>query len=139
MAKKILVASHGKFAGGLQSSIDILTGQGSSLQVINAYLDDSDYTDQIQAFVDGLQADDQGLVFTDLLGGSVNQRVVNMVMRSGKQEQVFIVSNVNLGTVLSLLLYPGEITPEVIDEQIQTAYPQLVRLTQTDDEDDFFD
>ena len=40
MAKKILVASHGKFAGGLQSSIDILTGQGSSLQVINAYLDD---------------------------------------------------------------------------------------------------
>ncbi len=139
MAKKILVASHGKFAGGLQSSIDILTGQGSSLQVINAYLDDSDYTDQIQAFVDGLQADDQGLVFTDLLGGSVNQRVVNVVMRSGKQEQVFIVSNVNLGTVLSLLLYPGEITPEVIDEQIQTAYPQLVRLTQTDDEDDFFD
>ena len=139
MAKKILVASHGKFAGGLQSSIDILTGQGSSLQVINAYLDDSDYTDQIQAFVDGLQADDQGLVFTDLLGGSVNQRVVNMVMRSGKQEQVFIVSNVNLGTVLSLLLYPGEITPEVIDEQIQTAYPQLVRLTQTDDEEDFFD
>ena len=139
MAKKILVASHGKFAGGLQSSIDILTGQGSSLQVINAYLDDSDYTDQIQAFVDGLQADDQGLVFTDLLGGSVNQRVVNVVMRSGKQEQVFIVSNVNLGTVLSLLLYPGEITPEVIDEQIQTAYPQLVRLTQTDDEEDFFD
>ena len=139
MAKKILVASHGKFAGGLQSSIDILTGQGSSLQVINAYLDDSDYTDQIQAFVDDLQADDQGLVFTDLLGGSVNQRVVNVVMRSGKQEKVFIVSNVNLGTVLSLLLYPGEITPEVIDEQIQTAYPQLVRLTQTDDEEDFFD
>ncbi len=139
MAKKILVASHGKFAGGLQSSIDILTGQGSSLQVINAYLDDSDYTDQIQAFVDDLQADDQGLVFTDLLGGSVNQRVVNVVMRSGKREQVFIVSNVNLGTVLSLLLYPGEITPEVIDEQIQTAYPQLVRLTQTDDEDDFLD
>ena len=62
-----------------------------------------------------------------------------MVMRSGKQEQVFIVSNVNLGTVLSLLLYPGEITSEVIDEQIQTAYPQLVRLTQTDDEEDFFD
>ena len=89
--------------------------------------------------MDDLQADDQGLIFTDLLGGSVSQRVVNVVMRSGKQEQVFIVSNVNLGTVLSLLLYPGEITPEVIDEQIQTAYPQLVRLTQTDDEEDFFD
>ena len=90
MAKKILVASHGKFAGGLQSSIDILTGQGSSLQVINAYLDDSDYTDQIQAFVDDLQADDQGLIFTDLLGGSVSQRVVNVVMRSLKPKNLFL-------------------------------------------------
>lgn len=47
----ILIASHGHFASGLQSSLDILTGMGKQVNVIDAYVDDSDYTPKIEEFI----------------------------------------------------------------------------------------
>lgn len=61
-------------ASGLKSSIDILAGRGQELQIIDAYIDDSDYTEQVLTFIEDVAADEQALIFTDLLGGSVNQK-----------------------------------------------------------------
>lgn len=36
---EILIASHGHFASGLKSSIDILTGMGNQIKTIDAYAD----------------------------------------------------------------------------------------------------
>ena len=45
--KRILIASHGHLASGIQSSIGILTGNPDAVQSIDAYVDDSDYTEKI--------------------------------------------------------------------------------------------
>ena len=128
MKRKFLIGSHGKLASGLQSSIDILTGKGQEIQTIDAYIDDS-------------APDEQGLIFTDLLGGSVNQKMATAVMNSGKNN-IFLITNSNLATLLSLLfLKPEEeLTKEEIVTVINESQVQLVDLSfKAGSEDDFFD
>ncbi|WP_283264289.1 PTS sugar transporter subunit IIA [Streptococcus dysgalactiae] len=141
MKRKFRIGSHGRLAGGLQSSIDILAGMGQSLEIIDAYVDDSDYTSQIDDFIAGVAADEQGLIFTDLLGGSVNQKMVTAVMASGKNN-IFLITNSNLATLLSVMfLNPDEaLTKDEIVTVINESQVQLVDLSPaTDSEDDFFD
>ncbi|MDO5365763.1 PTS sugar transporter subunit IIA [Streptococcus dysgalactiae] len=141
MKRKFLIGSHGRLASGLQSSIDILAGMGQSLEIIDAYVDDSDYTSQIDDFIAGVAADEQGLIFTDLLGGSVNQKMVTAVMASGK-DNIFLITNSNLATLLSVMfLNPDEaLTKDEIVTVINESQVQLVDLSPaTDSEDDFFD
>lgn len=141
MKRKFLIGSHGRLASGLQSSIDILAGMGQSLEIIDAYVDDSDYTSQIDDFIAGVAADEQGLIFTDLLGGSVNQKMVTAVMASGK-DNIFLITNSNLATLLSVMfLNPNEaLTKDKIVTVINESQVQLVDLSPaTDSEDDFFD
>lgn len=141
MKRKFLIGSHGRLASGLQSSIDILAGMGQSLEIIDAYVDDSDYTSQIDDFIAGVAADEQGLIFTDLLGGSVNQKMVTAVMASGK-DNIFLITNSNLATLLSVMfLNPDEaLTKNKIVTVINESQVQLVDLSPaTDSEDDFFD
>ena len=141
MKRKFLIGSHGRLASGLQSSIDILAGMGQSLEIIDAYVDDSDYTSQIDDFIAGVAADEQGLIFTDLLGGSVNQKMVTAVMASGKNN-IFLITNSNLATLLSVIfLNPDEaLTKDEIVTVINESQVQFVDLSPaTDSEDDFFD
>lgn len=141
MKRKFLIGSHGKLASGLQSSIDILTGKGQEIQTIDAYIDDSDYTKSIVEFIDEIAPDEQGLIFTDLLGGSVNQKMATAVMNSGKNN-VFLITNSNLAILLSLLfLKPEEeLTKEEIVTVINESQVQLVDLSfKACSEDDFFD
>ena len=100
MNKKILIASHGKLAGGIQSSLNILADKGDDVEVINAYITDEDYTPQIVNFIESIGENEQGIIFTDLFGGSVNQKAVTQVA-TAKKENIFIISNANLAIVLS--------------------------------------
>ena len=52
--KKILIATHGYLADGFKSSISLLTGGEDAIETICAYVDESDYTERIQAFVDSI-------------------------------------------------------------------------------------
>lgn len=74
--KKILVASHGYLADGVKSSVGILTGNQDVIATVNAYVDERDYTSSIQEFIDSVDCDDDAVIFTDIYGGSVFQKVV---------------------------------------------------------------
>ncbi|MGT2932844.1 PTS sugar transporter subunit IIA [Streptococcus catagoni] len=139
MKRKCLIGSHGKLASGLQSSIEILAGRGQEIETIDAYIDDSDYTSRIEDFIAGVAADEQALIFTDLLGGSVNQKMLAAVMASGK-DNIFLISNSNLATLLSLMfLKPDEaLTKEEIQNTINESQVQLVAIESSHDSDDDF-
>lgn len=121
---KILIASHGHLASGIRSSIEILTGMGEKLSVIDAYVDDHNYVNDIKKFVDDLD-NETGVIFTDLVGGSVNQKVI---LATSQYDNIFIVSGVNLPVVLSTLLEAREITQDVLNEIINSSQVELVNL-----------
>ena len=140
--KKLLIATHGKLADGYRSSLSILTGMQDSVEYIDAYVDESDYTPKLQAFIDSVGPDDTGVIFTDIYGGSVFQKVA--LMLEGRQN-IFHVTGISLGLVIELLLTDEAITPTYLEEVISAAREgmRLVALEdagpQPEGEDEFFE
>lgn len=142
MARQYLIASHGKFSSGIQNSIDILANMGNQLTVIDAYITDEDYTGTIQNFIGKLSETDEAVIFTDLYGGSVNQRVVQEVLESGKKSQIKIITNSNLAVILSVIFLDDSqpLTNEQINSVIQEGQVKLIELEMNhEDEEDIFD
>ncbi len=134
----ILIASHGHFASGLKSSIDILTGMAKKIQVIDAYVDKSDYTKQITDFIQNAKR--PAVIFTDLKGGSVNQKVV---LKAAQEKDIFIVTQTNLAVVLAVFLDNEKLTKEHLQDLINQSQVELFQLNDGDEsstqEDEFFE
>lgn len=80
--------------------------------------------------MDSIEEGEQGIIFTDLFGGSVNQTVVAELIKQ-KNDQLFVISNSNLAIILSLVLTPENevFTKQSISEAIEISQ---VRLVSTD-------
>lgn len=132
--RKFLIASHGKFASGLKSSIKILTGK-TNISTIDAYLDGSENKTNIDVplnkFLDSLEDKDIGIIFTDLIGGSVNREVILKIANTTKN--VFVITSVNLPTVLSVVLDGGEMSEKHLSEIINKCPVQISKLPKKQD------
>lgn len=97
--RKFLIASHGRLASGMKSSLDILLGSSKNVTVLDAYVDESNVEQKIAEFFDSLQPQDQPILLSDLYGGSVNQILYRYLDR---KPEPFLVAGVNLALVLEL-------------------------------------
>ena len=112
----ILIASHGHFASGLKSSIEILMGMSKNIKVIDAYVDKSDYMKQIDDFI--TKSKRPAVIFTDLKGGSVNQKVV---LRVAKEKDIFVVTQTNLAVVLAVILDTEKLNKNHLQDLIKQS------------------
>lgn len=135
MKKRFLVATHGRLASGFQNSLNILADKGTELEIIDAYLTEEDFTPIITNFIKSIGEEEQGVIFTDLFGGSVNQKVVSETMIS-KKEQIFIVSNSNLAIILTLVLSSESdvFTQQSINQAIEESQVCLVSMQLPEEE-----
>lgn len=138
--RKFLIATHGHFAKGVKSSLDIIIGQTDNVFLIEAYVNENKgIEDEIADVLNNIGDDDELIAFTDLLGGSIT----NQVMRGTQGKNVHIVSGFNLALLIEVLMADAE-TPaaEVIEEAITNAKEQIVYVTKlmaatnTEDTDD---
>ncbi|WP_295721124.1 hypothetical protein [Mucilaginibacter sp.] len=121
--RKFLIATHGAFANGVKSSLEIIIGETENLFLIGAYLDQNvSVEDELKPILDSLSDDDELIIFTDLLGGSVN----NIMLREALRENVHILSGFNLPLLIEVILSDND-TPvaEVIESAIENAKAQL--------------
>lgn len=136
---KILVASHGHLASGLQSSLEILTGMGSKISVIDAYVDDHNYVIDIRKFITDLNGE-FGVIFTDLIGGSVNQKAI---LEANGHDNVVIISGVNLPIVLSAILEVDVLDKIRLDRMIKESQIEMIGFEKKNNDnisdDDFLD
>ena len=119
----ILIASHGHFASGLNSSIEILTGMSKKIKVIDAYVDKSDYIKEIDDFI--AKSKRPAVIFTDLKGGSVNQ---NVVLRVAKEKDIFVVTQTNLAVVLAVILDTEKLTKQHLQDLINQSQVELFQI-----------
>lgn len=138
--KRFLIASHGTFASGLKKSIQILTGK-ENISTIDAYLDGSANKTSIDLpltkFLNSLSNHDYGIIFTDLAGGSVNQEIT---LKTNNYKNVFVITSVNLPSVLSVILDTERPTKKRLQSLIIQSPVQLSELSnnsQHDSDDDF--
>lgn len=123
--RKILIATHGNLADGFKSSVALLTGREACIQCINAYLDQSDYEQDLERFLRCVGPEDEAVIFTDLFGGSVNQKV--MALRP-QDRGIFVVSDFNLSAVLGVVLEEEPLTAQGLDQLLALCAKQLGRL-----------
>lgn len=131
MLRKILIATHGNFADGIKSTVKLLVGKEECIQCINAYVDERDFTIDIQHFMDNINENDEAVIFTDLYGGSVNQKVFMLLP---KNKKIFLITGFNLAAVLEILLTDKKLTNEVVDEIVKNSCKQMFRLPKMENE-----
>ena len=131
--RQVILASHHKFAQGLADTLEFL-GAKCDFHVICAYVDDTPLEPQVETVFDAISPDDEALVLTDILAGSVNQKFLPYVAPN-----VFVVAGVNVVLAMELCLAPAPLTAEGIQNAIDMA-GQSIKLLNTiqveDDEDD---
>jgi fructoselysine and glucoselysine-specific PTS system IIA component len=122
--RKFLIATHGSFAKGIQSSLEIIIGKLENVFMIQAYTEENkSLKEEIDLVLEQIRNEDELIVFTDLMGGSVT----NQILQYALKKNVFIVSGFNLPLLLDILLSDPE-TPvnEVIETGIKNARDQIV-------------
>lgn len=137
---KIFLSSHGRFASGIKSSLDILLGNSENVTIFDAYLDESTVQDKLNEFYETVNPEDQVLLLSDLYGGSVNQ-VMCLYL---EKPNTMLVAGVNLALVLELAVRQDNISESELEELIEQSRSML-RLVKLDlstnnneEENDFF-
>lgn len=119
-----ILASHHKLAYGLKDTLVFLTNMSDKIQDISAYIDNETSIDeQIKNAFSKIGENDEVIIMTDLVGGSVNQKFYPFM-----NNHIHLISGVNLPLALSLLLIPEDtkITKEKIQALIKEAQEQIV-------------
>lgn len=118
---KVVIASHGHMASGMKSSLEILLGPQEELFALDAYVDGTEPEQAWQQWLEEL-GDEKAVVFTDLMGGSVNQLIVKSIP---EHPGIHVVTGVNLALVFSLLAAGEEMTEEEIRRAVREAQEQM--------------
>ena len=125
--RKFLIATHGTFSAGAKSSLAMIIGSTENLFIIQAYVDgNKDIEEEVQTITSRVGVEDELIVFTDILGGSVTNQLLQQITRPN----VHVVSGFNLPLLIDIILGDAA-TPaaEVIEEAIINAKEQMVYVT----------
>lgn len=121
MATRFLIATHGSFAQGIRDSMRLLVGNHAEIDVINAFVDESNLKETVQSYLASVPLQDTLVVMTDLMTGSVNQQFMPYI----KTRDIQLITGINLAVVLELTLSSDPLTPEAIQRIVDMAKEQI--------------
>lgn len=121
--KKIVVASHGSMAEGMKNTIELFAGVNDNVSYISAYTKkNDDLDDRVDKLFDSFEDDDKVIIFTDLMGGSVNQR---LSVKAKTDKNVFIIYGFNLPVVIEAILSKEPVTKNYIQKLVKIGKDSL--------------
>ncbi|KWZ78842.1 PTS sugar transporter subunit IIA [Heyndrickxia coagulans] len=120
---KILVATHGYFANGIKSSIKLLTGVEENIYFLNAYVNDESIDKQIEHFFQSASEENEIIIFTDLYGESVTQKII--AYASSIKRKVHLISGFNLPVILEVVLSTKKLTDQLLEEMVADSQKQM--------------
>ncbi|WP_413527432.1 PTS sugar transporter subunit IIA [Marinilactibacillus psychrotolerans] len=98
MRRKIILASHGNFATGILSSLELICGKNDNIVTIDAYMTaDYNLNDEISKIMNENKGNEL-IVVTDIFGGSVNNEFLNYI----HTENFYLIAGMNLPLVIEL-------------------------------------
>ena len=133
--RKFLLASHGNLAYGMKNTIEMIAGARDDIQAIGAYTKEiPDLKAYMDAYMKNRDEDEELVIVTDLLGGSVNNEMSQYRMLPN----VYVVAGMNAALVLNLIMGEDSIE-KLIGESIQAAREQISYMENEKDsvEEDF--
>lgn len=128
--RNILIATHSTFATGIKGSLDLLIGEQPGIFIIDAYADDSDFTIEVDKFFDNSVLSDEYVVFTDLFGGSVNQKI----FAYKNTYDFYLITGFNLPVLLEIILYRNKLSVSIVEEIIEKSRQELLLVKISEEE-----
>lgn len=124
---KVIIASHHKLADGMGDTLKYLVPSLTDIETISAYLDNEPIDSAVEAALGHCQDTEDAVVFTDLLGGSVNQEFVRQL-----KPNVHVIAGINLPIIMTLLLQLENqpLSEELITQSIEEAKNQIIYVNQ---------
>ena len=142
MARKIFIATHGKMAEGIRDSLSVFLEDTRHIAVINCFTETKDPGPVLEAYFAGLEEEDELIVLTDLMAGSVNQ----MMMPYLEKRPFHLLTGINLPLALQVALCMEErVTKEFLEESVRQAQGEIRYVNEEmerfskKEEDDLFD
>lgn len=116
--RKVVIATHGELAKGFVSSLNIIVGGMDDIETVCGYLTpDFNLHQEIQRIMDSFDPQREDLiVFTDLLGGSVN----NGFLQALTKYPFHLITNTSLPTLVDILLTMQEVEEEALKQKLET-------------------
>ncbi|AAS08560.1 PTS sugar transporter subunit IIA [Lactobacillus johnsonii] len=135
--RHIVIASHSTLAQGMANALKFFEGDNLKLTVLSAYVDNKPIEGQIEEIFDQFDKEDEVIVLTDLLGGSVNQKFFPYINRP----HTHLITGMNLSLAMAITMEPvdGYLMPEKIQSIVSDAQSQVKyvnELANSADEDD---
>lgn len=144
MARRFFIATHGAMAGGIKESLDILVGNTDNITILNCFTETKNPKPVIDAFFENLRDEDELIVLTDILMGSINQ----MFMHHLESRPFHLITGINLPLVLQMVLcFDDAVTEDFILATIEAAKGEIKYVNreyknfvanQADDNDSLF-
>lgn len=138
MKRRFLIATHSTLAEGFTNALMFFAGDEIDVTYINAYIDGKPIDEKINSFFSTLNDQDELIVLTDLLAGSVNQNLYKYISR----EHTHILTGINLALALSLVLESANdyLTKERINQLVNSSRENIIYMNEfqaeVDDDDE---
>ena len=115
--KKVIILTHGGLSEGFQSAFEIICGKENGLETIVMEAKDSPTTlsKKIQEKISKFSEDDTIILLTDIPAGSTTKTAVSFLK---DYKNLYIVSGINLGLLLEIMMDPMEQAEESIRRSI---------------------
>ena len=119
--KQILIATHGKMASGIRYTAELIVGKMPGITTIDAYVEpDDNIVEKFRVFFEA-HKEERIIVFTDLMGGSVNQKL----MEYARKDNVTLITGTNLPVLMQVMLAEDDVSEEEIKGYIADAREEL--------------
>lgn len=119
--KQILIATHGKMASGIRYTAELIVGKMAEITTIDAYVTPEDNVEKKFEEYFAQHENDRIFVFTDLMRGSVNQKLLGY----SQKENVTLITGTNLPVLMQVMMADDDVTEEEIQEFIDDAREEL--------------
>ncbi|WP_279081120.1 PTS sugar transporter subunit IIA [Lactobacillus apis] len=137
---KIILVSHGKLAKGMKDTVEMIAGQQENLEAYEAYengTSDDSFINDLKNSLASSKNDDV-IVVTDVLGGSVNNEATQLLK---DHPNLTILTGMNLPLIITLVTTVNsgisyEKVSEAIDEGKKGVLSVNKLMTEEDDEGD---
>lgn len=119
--KQILIATHGKMASGIRYTAELIVGKIAEITTIDAYVTPEDNVEEQFKEYFKAHGQDRIFIFTDLMGGSVNQKLIGYAA----QKNVTLITGTNLPVLMQVMLADENADDEEIRQYIEDARGEL--------------
>lgn len=129
MNRKLVLASHGKLASGIFSSLQLICGATEKITILDCYLTETFDLNEAVSEIIKENEHNELIIVTDLFGGSVNNEFLRYIDRSN----YYLVAGMNLPFLIELVtgFRQAESLPDFIQRALETSTQAIQFCNQT--------